>query len=466
MTPEQIAAAAKVKELRLAENAKKIKAGGDGAMIALLDNVASEMTEKIAGVEERNTGLRTELTAIKADVEKAISMGKSRNAGKSTDGMDTDKFRFSKLLKAYQTHGSNLEAADTSDGIGYELEVLTAAGKGYGTQYTKKEVVSTLTGQAGGFPMPVQIRSMIVEAARSTSALFQMGIHSEVIEGMSSFSVPMERTDTGGIGNGVIMDPSPTQELGAIKVTRNGYALANFTPRKLAMIVGITNDLIRQGGDFVETFIREMAARDMRNQLERYIISGAGQNQGQPTGILNRTDLTPSTIDPAIGTNGRAAVLSDLKAFEFALMGANRFVDDAKYLTHPLVMRGVSSQYTVLASGGTAYPTFPSLQLANIKKFFEIVGFDIRQTTNVPSNLVQGSLTTASAIMYGDWSRVWVPMWGPMEFLMTNIATVAGTSAFESDMSWMRFVQMYDANIVAPDAMIAQSGFFTTGFTN
>lgn len=463
-TPEEIAAAKTAKENRIKSNAEKIKKGGDGAMLATIDNVVSDLEEKIAALGEGEESVRGELTEMKANLEKMSRETKKRKEGSRTSGLETSEFKFSKIGKIFATSKA-FANEDNTKGIGLELEALVEAAKSYGMNYEKKDIISSLTGGSGGFPLPVEIKQEIIAAARSKSALFDMGITSESLEGMSAFSVPIETTSTGGTGDGVIMQANPAQEGGALTLTRNGYKLANFTPRKLMMGIGITNDLLRQGGNFVEEFVRKYAAVDFKNQIERNALNGGGQTRGQPTGLLNRTDLTQFTGIEArpITSDGRPAVFQDFKDFEFDLMIANRFTDDAKFLTHPGVMRGPSQQYTTLAAGGTPYPTFPAIQMASIKKLVELMGFDIRQTTNMGYQPT-GTTATTSAIAYGDWENMWIPFWGPMEFLMTNIATVAGVSAFENDMSYMRFVQMYDVNIVAPDSMMVQKGFQTVGF--
>lgn len=449
---------------KAAKNMEKIKAGGQGAMVATIENLSITIDEKIAELGDGNEQLHDELVEQKSALDKLSREFTERKGSGNTAGLDTKKFSFAKIGKVF-SEGRAFERNDTTEGLGYEYEAFVEAAKGYGLNYSKKDIISSLTGASGGFPLPVEIKQEIIAAARSMGALFGMGIMNDSLEGNSSFSVPMETTKDGGKGDGVIMKAGSTVEGGAITVTRNGYKLANFSPRKLTLGIGITNDLLRQGGNFVENFVRIQAAIDFKNEMERLAINGGGQQKGEPTGILNRSDLTAfsGTTARPITTNGRAMVFQDMKDFEFDLMIANRFEKDAKFLTHPGVMRGPSQQYTVLAAGGTAYPTFNSIQIASILKLNEALGYDVQMTTNVGYQKTGSTLTT-SAMMYGIWRNVWVPFWGPMEFLMSNLPVVGGVSAFENDMSWMRFIQMYDVNLVAPDSMMAQKGFLTTGF--
>ena len=462
-TPEQIAADKAAKDARKLERTKRIKAGGEGAIVATLEGFKEEYDERIEGLEGKHELLADEWKDQRADLEKAIDGMRTRKAENRTEGIDVDKFSFSKIGKAVATGRVSFE--DTTKGIGYEIEALEQSAKGWGRNMEKKDILTTLAGSTGGLPLPVQVYNSIIAAARSTSVLMDMGVHVESLEGVSAFSVPMETTKGGGNGNGVIMDATSRQEGDAISVTRNGYRLANFTPRSLAMIIGMTNEMLQQGGGFVEQFVRSKASIDFSNKLERLALQGRGQQNSEPTGLFNRTDLTQFT-GTAAGTNGRALTFADLSDFEVDLAEANRLVDGCKFITHPGVLRGLKKQTATYGLSGAdssnSLPITP-LQFLSMKKIGEYFGYDLKYTTNVALR-TQGTATTASSIAFGDFSNMWIPMWGPMEFLVTNIASVAGVSAFESNMFWMRFVQAYDVNIVAPDSFITLKGLLTRGF--
>ncbi len=462
LTAEQKAANAAARTSAKTANAEKLKKGGSEAMLATIENVKIGLDEQIETLGEGQESHADMLKDIKADLEKVSKGLKNRVSGKTTEGMDVEKFNLGKLALAYKSGRFD----DSSEGVGYELECLVEAAKGFNRGNTNtKDMISSLTGGSGGNPLPVQVSSQIVEAARSESVLFQMGVQNDSLEGLSSFSVPYEVTSDMTTGNGVIVTPGNQQQGGAITTGRPGFKLTNFTPRRMGVIVGMTEDMLKQGGNFISAFVQRTVKTDMQNQLERNCLYGRGVEFSEPTGILNRTDLTASGIN--VGTDGRAIAFTDLKQFEFALAEANRLTDSCAYLTRPAVLQGLTNQTATYGLSGAdnsnSMPITP-MQFMSMKKLGEYCGYNLKWTTNVPKNYVQGSTTTASAVAFGDWSHVWIPFWGPMEFVMSNVATVGGTSAFENYAFWMRFVQMYDCNIVAPDAMSVKTGFITTGF--
>lgn len=461
MTPEQIAAKKAERAARAEARKAVIQKGGNGAMVASLEALADKLEEQDENLTSGQEGLSEKIKGMKADVEAVQAKLKTRAAGAQTEGMDEKKFNFGKLGKAYHTQIVD----DSENGIGYELECLEQASKGFGRGTSKKDIISALTGGSGGNALPVQVSNQIAEAARSESKLFSLGVTNDSLEGLSSFAVPIEVTSANGVGDGVINVPNSQQEGGAVTTVRPGFRLANFTPRRMGMIIGMTEDYLKQGGAFVDAFVRRTASMDMRNQLERFALTGRGQQFSEPTGILKRTDLTTSSI--TLPTDGRGIAFSDLKDFEIDLAEANRLTDTCGFYTRPGVLRGLVKQVATYGlSGADATNSMPvtPMQFMSMKKLGEYCGYNLNWSTNIPANFTQGATTTASYCAFGDWSKVWIPFWGPMEFLMNNVATVGSVSAFENYLFYMRFVQMYDVNIVSPDAMIVKAGFKTTGF--
>ncbi len=464
LTAEQKAAKKAERNEKRAANAVAIKAKGEGAIVASLDNMMLHVDEQIEGLSEGQEAQAAELKNIRADLEKTTNEFKSR-PGAPVTGADMKKFKISKFLTGYAKGKRSLEEFDRPGEGGEELEVLVASEQayakaipGYKNGTTKKDVFSALNNTSGGAGLPFELKKEIIEAARSTSALLGM-VNIEQLEGYGGFSVPVE-IPRSGAAKGIPLGSTSVQQGGALTLTSTGLGLANFTPRKQMMGLGFQNDFLKQGGDFVEAWVRSMAVRDFRNYLERQIISGRGQEFSEPTGLLNRTDFSVFTPSTAIGTNGRGLELRDFSDMEISMSEVDRLTDSHKFLTRPGVIRGVKNQYLTLATGGQPYPAFPALAAASLKGLGELLKFDIKYTTNVPF-MKQGTTTTASTLLFADFKDVWLAQWGPMEFMMTDVATVAGVSAFESDMTFMRFIQLYDMNCVRPDAFMKLAGLTT-----
>ncbi len=468
LTPEQKAANKAARTASREARKALITAGGEKGMTATIENVVDTLEERLEDIPDAAEfdGVRADLTTIKADMEDVKKRFKVR-PGSKTEGMDVKAFDVGKLAHAFLTK----RVDDSSDGIGYELECITEAFKGYKNTeghegLTKKDIMTSLVGGAGGLPLPVQVSQDIRQAARSKSVLFEMGVTNDNMEGVAGFQIPYEvKKDGSDVTDGINMLAGSLQEGGAISITnRAGIRMANFTPRKMAMAVSLTNDLAKLGGSFINTFVQRTAALDMRNKLERNVFSGRGQQFSEPMGFFGRTDMSTVTLGLAMPADGRFLTPADFRDMEMDLAEVDRLNDTCKFLTRPAALRNLAHEAaTQNLSGATEANSLPRTQMSlmSYKKWAEYLGIDLRMTTNVPKNFVQGSYTTATALAYGDFSNLWIPFWGPLEMLMTKEATMAGVSAFENDLMYFRFIQMYDSNVIDPKAFVVKKGFKT-----
>ena len=209
-------------------------------------------------------------------------------------------------------------------------------------------------------------------------------------------------------------------------------------------------------------YVRTKAATDMANKLEFNVLNGTGEQGQVPRGLLTRTDLAATTLAAAIPTNGRALSFSDLVSMEQTILNENRLVEGGKfgYYMRSSLLQGLRTQYAKLTDAGTVLDSLPitPLQFMSVENVEKYIGYKLGYSTLIP-NTAQGSSNVASTVVFGDWRYLWVPFWGPMEMLMSNVATVGATSAFQNDMTFVRFVQMYDVGVMAPNAFTKVSGF-------
>ncbi len=472
LTPEQKAARDAARTAKKAtRKAAMEKTAVDGEKMALaLEGVVDEMDARFEDTDESLETVREGLKGMKADVERVISMARTRkSAGSNTEGADPLDFNIGKVVQAF--HAKRVVDSSEGEGIGYELEVMVETAKSAaGSRYhgmTKKDLVSSLTGAAGGFPLQQQIRQSIVEAGRSQSVLFSLGVQNDNLEGLSEFAVPYEVQADGktDVTTGRNLTAVHLQEGGAISASqRPGFRLAHFRPRTLELTVGFTQHLLTLGGGFITEFVKRVAEKDLRTSLERAAMTGRGQQFSEPMGIFNRTDMTSVSLVNALGTDGRFLTPTDLKDFEMSLAEVDRLNGNAKFLTRPAALRGFAHEAaTQNLSGATELNSLPRTPMAymSFDKMAEFMGYKMAMSTNVPNNYTLGSTTTTTAVAYGDWSNVWIPFWGPMDVAMSDVATVGGVSAFEQMLVYMRLIQKYDVNIVDPVSMIVKKGFKT-----
>ncbi len=261
------------------------------------------------------------------------------------------------------------------------------------------------------------------------------------------------------------MQAAPTGEGQAYPTRMPKWKAHSFSPKKLGFIVGVTSDFLNMGGGFLNDYVMRVAPRDLNNKLEKVVLNGEGVEGEVPLGFLNYTNFTQTTLDVALGNNGRPLRFADIIAMEQALMEANRVVPGSKigFYTRTTMLRGLRNQFARLYSGATVNDSLPitPLQFMNAEGLSKYIGYPLKWSTLVPKTTL-GMSTDASTVIAGDWSYAWVPFWGRLQMQISNVATVGSVSAFAQDMTFMKFSQMYDAGIVAPDAFTKVSGFTPT----
>lgn len=438
-----------------AEKVDKLIEGVDKMMQKVEKSIADlEALTKRTDATEAQLG---ELKELRASVAITRSALKERLGG-DFPGLEDEKTKFD-LGKLLQLRRRVISAKDA----GFELEVLENSHKKYGRMdQTKDGIISTLTGAEGGVALPVEVSKQIIAAARAMGQLDKLGTYFPQLSGLSSFAVPLEEPNTTS-HDGIIITPTPTAEAEPFKLRTPKWKAETFSPKKLAVGIGVTNEFIKEGGQFLVDYVLRAAGRDFKNELEFNVLNGSGQQGQVPRGLLTRDDLTDSSdLIVSRGNDGRPLSFSDLVGMEQAIINANRLEDSGRfgYYLRSTLIQGLRTQFSKQSESGTVLDSLPitPLQFAGVKKLSEYTPHQLAFSTLIKRKKY-GNSTEASTIVFGDWSYLWVPFWGPMEMLMSNVATVGGMSAFANDMTFIRFTQMYDVGVMAPDAFTKLDGF-------
>ena len=412
---------------------------------------------------EDTTAIETRVKGLEADLDKLKKSG--NRLGLSGLADEKKKFNLGAIVKAYADGKapailSAFEKASDSEGsLGHEGEVLTQFSKQQGRGVTVKDVVSALTGASGGAVLPMEVES-ITAAAREKAKVFSLGAENPQYEGFSQVTLPRETS---------IMVPAGVGEGRALPLSAPLFEPDVMSPHRVGFICGFTDEILRMGGNVIQQHVDKYGPIDLANMIDNLILNGNGKGgqEGQPLGLFSTTRLakyTTTTLRDGVGTNGRNIAWADLKAMEVAIDNALRLEDATKpgYLISRKLTLALTTAYAALASGTdstNSLPIVPNLQYAKLEKIMDFLGYALARTSYVPTNFVQGSTTTATAAMFGDWSKVVVPFWGPSEVNISDTATVSGVSAFQNCLVFMRFYRMFDVGVRTHDAFTVVKGF-------
>jgi HK97 family phage major capsid protein len=187
-----------------------------------------------------------------------------------------------------------------------------------------------------------------------------------------------------------------TNEGSTYVVAEPGFSQIVVEPRTVAVRLQISRRLLANATPDIEREIRRHLFEALMRAVDKTALAGSGIGN-EPVGLLNHPDV------PVVagGTNGAAPTWDHLAELEFQVSSHNANVVSAAFVTNSAVQRKLRK--TPRASG-------QDFVLADSRR---ILGYELRTTEHVPSNLTKGSGTNLSAIVFGDWSDYLIALWGP-----------------------------------------------------
>jgi len=190
-----------------------------------------------------------------------------------------------------------------------------------------------------------------------------------------------------GVSAGFVAENGATSEVNAT------FSQITMSPKSLGAFTDISRLLMIQSDPSVEQIIRDDLLNAIAQKIEDVAIEGGGSNE--PTGIIG----TAGIGSVAIGTNGGAltwdAITDLVKEVEIDNAAING--NSLAYLTNPKVKSHMASTPKVASTDSVMLMDAP---------WNSVYGYDVAVTNNVPSDLTKGTLTTASALIYGDFSQL------------------------------------------------------------
>jgi len=190
-----------------------------------------------------------------------------------------------------------------------------------------------------------------------------------------------------GVSAGFVAENGATSEVNAV------FSQITMSPKSLGAFSDVSRLLMIQSDPSVEQIVRDDLLNAIAQKIEDVAIEGGGSNE--PTGITG----TAGIGSVAIGTNGGAltwdAITDLVKEVEVDNAAING--NTLAYLTNPKVKSHMASTPKVASTDSVMLLDAP---------WNSLYGYDLAVTNNVPSDLTKGTLTTASALIFGDISQL------------------------------------------------------------
>lgn len=212
-------------------------------------------------------------------------------------------------------------------------------------------------------------------------------------------------------GSGVTV--SWENENDTVTDTKKQFTTRQASPKRCAISVPISKQLALQSSYDVDALIMNDIYAAHAEAIENVALNGTGTKQ--PTGLINTSGI--ETI--SLGENGAVPTWTNIVALETAIGLKNADLGSLAYMSNPKI-RGLFKT---------------TLKANNVPGFIwennEINGYPVYTSNLVPSNLTKGSAETkCSAILFGDWSNLWIMSWGGLD-LVVDPFTMKKQGAYE-----------------------------------
>lgn len=307
------------------------------------------------------------------------------------------------------------------------VEFLSAL---YSGDKQKLQILSGGTAADGGYLVPEEFANMIVEDIRDVSIMRTLA------------SVMTTQTDTVHIPGLISRPKANWRAEKAAKSTSTATFTENvLTPYSLAAIVPLSNELVADaalgvGGSIVNYISGLMSVALSEAEESAFWI---GNGSGKPTGV-DGGGYTLRTVAVAAGGTDTQRADALIQAFHTTPQGyRNRAVWVANMGTLFEIGRLKDSQNRYLLTDLAGSPT----QLVKGRPIYE-------------SNYLAGG-----TVLFGDFSFYQIVDREGISVRVSDEATVAGSSAFEKNLTYVRVEKRVDAELLLPAAVTKVTGIGT-----
>lgn len=381
--------------------------------LSKIENRTPEQTTELRNLINQEANLNNEVEAAleveKRQAEQAKIAAAAAGAGKGRgDEHEARNFSFGKLVK-------NLVEGRAVEGV--EKEVLeeslkeqrqlggSASGIYLSNKFVEKRTMTAGSATAGGNFIATD-KLGFFDALYAKTVLKDLG--AVYLTGLSA------NTDLVGFATSVTAAWTPeTTDAGAGDPTT---ASRSITPYRLAAYVDLSKQLLIQDNVSIETYLIESFMKAFAVKIEAAAINGSGS--GEPTGILNTSNIGSVAIGTTGGAPTYAKILEIVQTTESNNAGIN-----GKWLTNPKVVAKLKQTAVDTGSGGMVMG-YNNLFTSNMGV---IDGKPVYSTSNVPSNLDKGTTTgVCSAIIYGDFDNLVIGQYGGIDLVIDPTSQAIG----------------------------------------
>ena len=337
---------------------------------------------------------------------------------------------------------SSVPAQPKEKGLTFGRMVRTIAAAG-GNQFVAQQIAEANgdsglfanqnmgSGPAGGFLVPEDVSTEVIELLRPASVVTAMGPR---IVPMPNGNMTSNRRASGAaFGYGGEQQDAP-----ATGVT---FGQVKLSAKKLSGIIPVSNDLLRSSSIAVDRMIRDDAVEDAAQIQDRHFLRGVGTDYA-PKGLRYQhtgTSYATTHVLPMTASPDLQKVDNDLGRLELALGNANLPFTGAHWIMSPR-----TAMYLTNLRDGNGNKVYPEMSENMLRKK------PVHITTEIPDNLGNGG--DESEIMLALPSQILVGEHMGIEIAMSTEAAYKDAqgemqAAFSRDETLMRMIMQHDIGL-------------------
>lgn len=412
---------------------------GDNSRFDELEKQVKDHDERIAKCEkvmqleaEDSEPADNEEMAAEAAVNKSFGIGSPKRKAGEAKGTRFARFVIGEGLN--RKNGGNAGVRYIQDKYG-DMEVAKA--------------LNTTTQATGGALIPQDFREEIIELLRAKTVV--RGGGARIVE-MPNGNITWPRMSGAATANW-------QGELDDLAISAPQFDDIQFFAKKLTALVPVSNDLIRRSPINVEAQVRDDSVKQLARAEDIAFLTGDGtlQNPVGLTSLVNSNNVLYAVGSP-YNTVTLTGVNNLLMSMELSLKSQNVPVDQAKWIMNPVIRSFLS---TLTDSVGNYFFRY---ELDKGK----LLGYDILETTQLPTNLGSGSVTQ---LMFAAMDNLLIAdtleMMADSSADATYVSSGVTVSAYQRDQTLFRTITEVDFNIAHNFAVAisAVSGWSPSGYT-
>ncbi len=307
------------------------------------------------------------------------------------------------------------------------VEFLSAL---YSGDKQKLQILSEGTAADGGYLVPEEFANVIIEDIRDASIMRNFA------------SVMTTQSDTVHIPSLVSRPKAAWRAEKATKNTSTATFTENvLTPYSLAAIVGLSNELVADAklgvGGSIVNYIAGLMATSIAEEEEKAFWTGNGT--GKPSGVDGGVYTLRTQAAGAGATDAQRA--------------------DAIIMAYSNTPQGYRNRGVWVGNMGTWAEVARLKDSQNRYLLSDLAGSNTQLLKGRP--VYESNFLAGGTLLYGDFSFYQIVDREGISVRVSDEATVAGSSAFEKNLTYIRVEKRVDAELLLPAAVTKVTGIGT-----